>query len=209
MFPLGTTHGFRGIPSVTLLLIAANAYMFYLEMQQGEAFVLRWATIPAEVMAGRHLETVATGIFLHGDWMHIAGNMLFLWAFAPAIEEAMGLPAFLTFYLLGGLVATAAQIAGEPQSSIPLLGASGAIASVMGVFLVTYPQERIRTLVLLFPFVRVVLIPAVIWIGLWIVLQVVSVQIQAEAGVQGGVAYLAHLGGAAFGAVLGRAFERG
>jgi membrane associated rhomboid family serine protease len=211
MFPLGTaSRSISSVPFVTVLIILLNAGAFYLELQRGEPFIVKWALTPADVMAGRHPETLITAMFLHGGWLHIIGNMIFLWAFGPAIEEAMGSVRYLAFYLLGGLAASAAQIAGDPQSTISVLGASGAIAAVMGAFLVTFPGDRIRTLIVLFPFVRVVFIPAIVLIGLWIVLQVVAVNAeatQANAG-GGGVAYLAHIGGAVFGIIAGRLFDR-
>ena len=211
MFPLGdVSRRLTLLPFITVLIILINAGAFYLELSKGDDFVLRWAAIPGQIRAGQHIETIATSMFLHGGWLHIIGNMIFLWAFGPPMEEAMGSFRFLIFYFLGGIAAMAAQIfIGDMGSSVPLLGASGAIAAVMGAFLVTYPTDSIRTLIFIPPFVRIVLIPAVILIGLWIVLQVVSVSTEThEAGV-GGVAYLAHIGGAAFGAVAGRIFQLG
>jgi membrane associated rhomboid family serine protease len=148
-----------------------------------------------------------TAMFMHGSWMHIIGNMIFLWAFGPEIEDAMGPVRYLGFYLLGGLVASAAQIAMASSSTVPNLGASGAIAAVMGVFIVTYPRDKIKTLLFLGWFVTIAMLPAALLIGIWIVTQLFS-QVGSVANVQGGgVAYMAHIGGFCFGAIAGRLFE--
>jgi membrane associated rhomboid family serine protease len=206
MFPLGSvSRSITQVPFITVLIILINAGVFYLEMQQGDAFITRWSAVPDKIVDGRALETVLTSAFMHAGWLHIIGNMVFLWAFAPPMEEAMGSVKFLIFYVLGAIAAAAAHIYGDPNSTIPIVGASGAVAAVMGAFLVTYPRDSIRTLVLT-PAVRVIYIPAIVLIGLWIVLQVVSVTTEPTQANTGGVAYLAHIGGAAFGIVFGRLF---
>jgi membrane associated rhomboid family serine protease len=208
MFPLGSvSRSITSVPFVTVLVILINAGVFYLEMTQGDAFVMRWSAIANDITHGRHLETVATSMFLHGGWMHIIGNMVFLWAFAPPMEGAMGSFRFVIFYLLGGAVAMAAQMYGDPNSTVPSLGASGAVAAVMGAFLVTYPRDQIRTLILA-PTARIVSIPAIVLIGLWIVTQVISITTETTQANAGGIAYLAHIGGAVFGVVTGRLFLR-
>ena len=157
-------------------------------------------------MAGRHLGTIFTSMFMHAGFSHIIGNMVFFWAFGPEIENAMGLRRYLVFYLLGGLAATAAQLAADPTSTVPNLGASGAIAAVMGAFLVTYPHDRIRSLLVVFVFVRVTYIPAVLLIGVWAVTQFINLgAVTQQTG--GGVAYAAHVGGFIFGTVTARLFE--
>src|SRR5579863_4932948 len=149
VIPLGdASRRTRGFAWMTALIIAANAYVFLLELEGGDAFVNRWAVIPVRIEHGRHLITIVTAMFMHAGWLHILGNMVFLWAFGPEVEDAMGRIQYLAFYLLSGLVASLAQIAGMPHSTIPNLGASGAIAGVMGAFLITYPRDQIRTLVL-------------------------------------------------------------
>ncbi len=208
MFPLGSVSRGIGVPVVTVLIILINAGVFYLESTQGDAFIGRWSAVAAEITHGRHLETIVTSMFLHGGWLHIIGNMVFLWAFAPPMEGAMGSFRFIIFYLLGGAVAMAAQMWGDPNSMVPALGASGAVAAVMGAFLVTYPRDRIRTLILA-PSARIILVPAIVLIGLWIVTQVISVTTETAEANAGGVAYLAHIGGAIFGAITGRLFLRG
>lgn len=194
-------------PVVTIGIILVNALVFVLELMGGDAFVNQWAMIPADIVAGRHWVTILTAMFMHGGWMHILGNMVFLWAFGPEIEDAMGPMSYLAFYLSSGLLATLAQIAAMPGSTVPNLGASGAIAGVMGAFLVTYPRDRVRALLLFGWFARITVIPAALLIGLWFVIQLFS-QVGAVAAVDtGGVAYMAHVGGFVFGAVTGRFFE--
>jgi len=196
------------MPVVTAWIILVNAVFFVLELAGGEPFVTRWSLVPANIVAGRDLLTIATSMFMHGSWSHILGNMVFLWAFGPELEDSMDRWRYLVFYLLGGLAATAAQVAADPASTVPNLGASGAIAAVMGGFLVTYPRDRIRSLLIIFVFVRVAYIPAALLIGVWFITQLVSVgQVAATAPAQGGVAYMAHVGGFIFGAVTARLFE--
>ena len=197
----------RRAPIVTSAVILVNAFVFLLELTGGDPFVQQWSVIPANVAAGRQLITLLTAMFMHAGWLHIVGNMVFLWAFGPEIEDAMGRTRYVVFYLLCGLAASAAQIVAMPDSTVPNLGASGAIAGVMGAFLVTYPRDQIRTLILFGWFTRITVIPAAILIGLWFVVQLFS-QLGAMADVQmGGVAYMAHVGGFVFGAVTGRLFE--
>jgi membrane associated rhomboid family serine protease len=193
---------------VTTGIIVANAIVFAMELAGGDAFVTKWSEIPAAIVAGHNWITILTAMFMHAGWMHIIGNMVFLWAFGPEIEDAMGVPKYLAFYLLSGLVASLAQTVMMPTSTIPNLGASGAIAGVMGAFLVTYPRDKIRSLLFLGWFVRVTYIPAVLLIGFWFVIQLFS-QLGSVADAQsgGGVAYAAHVGGFIFGAVTARLFE--
>src|SRR5581483_2672226 len=141
-----------------------------------------------------------------GGWMHIIGNMIFLWAFGPEIEDAMGRGRYLVFYLLGGLVAMLAQVLASPASTIPSLGASGAIAAVMGAFIITYPRDRIKAVLFFFIFWRITFIPASLLIGFWFLTQVIDVGSVAHVQ-RGGVAYLAHIGGFLFGVITARWFE--
>ncbi len=206
VIPLGdATRRPRAASSVTLLLIVINAWVFFLELSGGERFVRTWSVIPYRVTHGHHSITLLTSMFMHASWMHIIGNMVFLWAFGPAMEDAMGHLRYLFFYLAGGIIAMGAQVLGDPNSHIPALGASGAIAAVMGAFIVTYPRDRIRTLLFIFIFIRITFIPAVLLIGFWFLLQVFDFGVVAQAHT-GGVAYLAHIGGFLFGVVLGRLF---
>jgi len=193
-------------PVVTILIILVNVFVFVQELLHGEAWVVQWSVVPAGIVSGHHWLTVFTAMFMHGGWLHIIGNMIFLWAFGPEIEDAMGRGRYLVFYLAGGMIAMLAQIAASPQSTVPNLGASGAIAAVMGAFIVTYPGDRIRSILIILVFIKVTRIPAVLLIGFWFVSQLFNAG--AVAHVQtGGVAYLAHIGGFIFGAVTARLFE--
>jgi membrane associated rhomboid family serine protease len=193
---------------MTLMIIAVNAFVFVLELQGGDAFINRWSFVPANIMTPHGFITIFTSMFMHAGWEHILGNMLFFWVFGPEIEDVMGPLPYLIFYLLGGLAATIAQIAIDPTSTIPNLGASGAIASVMGIFLITYPRDRIRTVVFLGWFVRVTFLPAILMVGLWFLTQLFSeVGALAQVDTGGGVAYMAHIGGFVFGMLAGRLFE--
>jgi membrane associated rhomboid family serine protease len=195
-------------PVVTISIIVINVVVFLLELAGGEPFVLQWAVIPAYIVAGQRWITILTAMFMHGGWMHIIGNMVFLWAFGPEIEDAMGPLRYLAFYLLGGIVASVAQIAAMSSSTVPNLGASGAIAAVMGAFLITYPRDKIRTLLLLGWFITVTVIPASVLIVIWFLIQLfsqVGSVVAAQSG--GGVAYMAHVGGFIFGAIAARLFE--
>jgi membrane associated rhomboid family serine protease len=194
------------VPVVTAAIIVINALMFALELAGGETFVRNWSVVPADIVAGHHWITILTAMFMHGGWSHIIGNMIFLWAFGPEVEDLMGRGRYLMFYLLGGLVAALAQVAAAPDSTVPNLGASGAIAAVMGAFLVTFPQDRIRSLLVILVFVRVTYIPAVLLIGLWGLIQFLSLGASSRAPSAGGVAYAAHVGGFIFGAVAARLF---
>src|SRR5215470_17019261 len=191
---------------MTPLIILVNVFIFLLELTRGEAFVTAWSAVPVQIMSGHHWITILTAMFMHGSWSHIIGNMIFLWAFGPEIEDAMGRGRYIVFYLLGGLVAMLAQVAASPHSTIPNLGASGAIAAVMGAFLMTYPRDQIKAVLFIFVFARITFIPAALLIGVWFVMQLVHAGAVAQVET-GGVAYLAHVGGFIFGAVTARFFE--
>lgn len=193
-------------PLVTLSIIVANFFVWILELNGGDAFVLKWSAVPAHITSGHDWITILTAMFLHGSWSHILGNMVFLWAFGPEIEDSMSRLRYLLFYIVGGSVAMIAQVAMSPTSTVPNLGASGAIAAVMGAFLVTYPRDRIKAVLFIFIFFRITLIPAGLLIGVWFLMQLIN--LGSVAAVQtGGVAYLAHVGGALFGVVTARLFE--
>ncbi|HEX9245385.1 MAG TPA: rhomboid family intramembrane serine protease [bacterium] len=207
MIPLGDVSR-RPIhfPIITLLIIVVNVLVFVLELVGGDTFIRQWSLVPADVVAGRHPITALTAMFMHGGWSHILGNMVFLWAFGPEIEDAMNPGRYLVFYLAGGVAAMLAQVAVSPDSTVPTLGASGAIAAVMGAFLITYPRDRIRTVLFIGFFFTVTFIPAFLLIGLWFLIQLVSVGAVTNMST-GGVAYMAHVGGVIFGAVTARFFE--
>jgi len=196
----------RHFAVTTTLIIVVNVLVFFEELSHGDRFVLVWSAIPIRIIHGHHLITLLTSMFMHASWMHIIGNMVYLWAFGRTIEDTMGSARFLVFYLSGGIVAMLAQIMGDPYSRIPSLGASGAIAAVMGAFIVTFPHDRIRTVIFFIIFVRVTFIPAALLIGFWFLMQVLNVGVVAQVKT-GGVAYLAHIGGFLFGVVTARVFE--
>jgi membrane associated rhomboid family serine protease len=194
-------------PLITAVVIVVNILMFLLELAGGDAFISRWSLIPADIMAGRNWITILTAMFMHAGWMHIIGNMLFFWVFGPEIEDVMGSARYLAFYLLGGLAATLAQVVIDPSSTVPNLGASGAIAGVMGAFLITYPRDRIRTVLLLGWFSQITFVPAIVLVGIWFLTQLldeIGALVQTQSG---GVAYMAHVGGFLFGMLFGRLFE--
>src|SRR6201988_415336 len=138
------------LPVVTAFIIAVNVFVFLLELMRGDAFVMQWSAIPAQIVSGHHWITVFTAMFMHGSWSHIIGNMIFLWAFGPEIEDAWGRGRYLLFYLAGWPVAMVAQILANPHSTVPNLGASGAIAAVMVAFVVTYPRHRIKAVLFIY-----------------------------------------------------------
>jgi membrane associated rhomboid family serine protease len=209
MIPLGNASRTPDrFPLVTVSLIAVNVLAFIWEVGSEEAAIIEWAVVPAELLRGHGWITPLTAMFLHGGVMHIVSNMVFLAVFAPMVEDAMGRGRFLVFYLLGGLAATAAQIAMDPASTVPQLGASGAIAAIMGAFLVTYPGDRIKVLWFFGVFAHVSRVPAFVLIGLWLISQMLNQMgavVEADAG---GIAYAAHVGGAFFGILTARPFER-
>jgi membrane associated rhomboid family serine protease len=176
------------------LLIAANVVVFLIELVSGDQFIIDWSFIPARFAANPigDIVTIFSAMFMHAGWMHLLGNMLYLFIFGDNVEDRMGHFRFLLFYLFCGIAATFAQYFFSIGSDIPNLGASGAIAGVLGAYLLLFPQERVRVLVLN----RIVIMPALIVIGLWIVLQLFSGigSIMAAAD-SGGVAYMAHIGG--------------
>lgn len=208
MIPLGDASRTPArFPVVTVSLIAVNVLAFIWEVGSNDAAIIRWAVVPAGLLRGHGWMTPFTAMFLHAGAMHIIGNMVFLAAFAPMVEDAMGRGRFLVFYLLGGLAATAAQVVIDPASTVPQLGASGAIAAVMGAFLVTYPGDRIKVLWFFGLFVHVSYVPALALIGLWLVTQMLNQMGAVVEADTGGVAYAAHVGGAFFGMLSARLFE--
>ncbi len=206
--PLGdVSQPARRATAVTVMLIAINVFVFFLELQGGNRFVYAWSAVPVRIVYGHSAVTLLTSMFMHAGFLHIIGNMIYLWAFGPAIEQAMGSFRFLLFYLAGGLVAMFAQVAADPFSHIPCLGASGAIAAVMGAFIVTFPRDRIRTVVFFLVFFGITYIPAALLIGFWFLLQLFSAGSVAAVRT-GGVAYLAHIAGFLFGVIVGRFWEK-
>jgi len=202
MFPIGDDDSSRRtVPLVTYALIALNVLFFFVEMSGGDAFVRSWAFVPRRFSANPagDVPTLFTSMFMHAGWLHLGGNMLYLWIFGDNVEDRFGHPKFLIFYLLCGLAATFAQLAFSLGSNVPNLGASGAIAGVLGAYMLLFPQGRVRVL----QGQQVIQMPALIVIGLWFVLQLFSgVGSLANTAETGGVAYMAHIGGFVAGFVL-------
>ena len=204
MFPIGDDNtGRRTVPLVTFGLIALNVLVFLAELSGGDALIEEWAFVPSRFLAnpaGDSL-TLFTSMFMHAGWVHLLGNMLYLWIFGDNVEDRLGHFKFIAFYLVCGLAATAAQLAFSTESNVPNLGASGAIAGVLGAYILMFPQGKVNVLMGR----AVVPMPALAVIGLWIVLQLFSGfgSLTTATTVQsGGVAYMAHIGGFVTGLVL-------
>ncbi len=196
MMPLGDDDSQRqSTPVITYILIALNIIFFLFEMQGGEEFVKKWAYIPSRFLAHPAAEfpTLFTSMFMHAGFAHIAGNMLYLWIFGDNVEDRLGKLYYLIFYLVCGLAATFSQTLFDPSSSIPNVGASGAIAGVLGAYIFMYPQSKINVLTSQ----RIVQMPALFVIGFWFALQFFSgiSTLYSAHGHEGGVAYMAHIGG--------------
>ena len=202
MFPIGDDDSAeRTVPVVTYALIALNVLVFFLELSGGEPFIERWSVVPRRLTQnpGGDFITVFTSMFMHGGWLHLAGNMLYLWIFGDNVEDRFGHAKFTLFYLICGIAATFAQVAVSAGSNIPNLGASGAIAGVLGAYLILFPRGQVRVLMGR----GVVPMPALVVIGMWIVLQFINgVGSITQSAETGGVAYMAHIGGFVAGLAL-------
>lgn len=220
MIPLRDKNPTRRTPLVTLALIAVTGAVFAAELaieaSGGDAalneFILAWGAIPARISdaltgsgdAAAAARGAVASLFLHGGWVHLLGNLLFLWIFGNNIEDRLGHARFLAFYLVGGLAATLTQVWIDPTSAVPLIGASGAIAATLGAYIVLYPRARILTLVFFGFFYQLVEVPALLVLGLWFLLQLVDgVASLGAASAQGGVAFFAHIGGFVVGGIVG------
>lgn len=209
LFPIGDDNSSRRTtPIVTYGLIALNVIFFFIEMSGGEPFIIKWSVVPRELVnnPGEEFITIFTSMFMHAGWAHLLGNMLYLWIFGDNVEDRIGHVKFLIFYLICGLAATFAQVAVNSASSVPNLGASGAISGVLGAYLVMFPNGRVNVLMGR----GLVQLPALVVLGLWIVLQLFlgfgSLSSPTEGG---GVAYMAHIGGFVAGLVMAFLFGRG
>ncbi len=212
--PLRDENPTRRFPAVTILIIVANILIFLIQAfsPRGlEYYILRMGVIPYEIthfQALPHLPrifpplTLLSSMFLHGSLFHLFGNMLFLWIFGNNVEDFLGSLRFIPFYLFSGLAASLTQIAFHPNSQVPMIGASGAVAGVLGAYFILYPGARVLTLVFLFVFVRIIPIPAFYVLGFWFLAQVLNI------GLGGGVAWFAHIGGFLAGVVLVRSAAR-
>jgi membrane associated rhomboid family serine protease len=221
MLPLKDDNPTRITRFITLVLIGFNVLVFLYQVSLGpeslKVFIYQYGTVPS-VIAG-HLKlpsaiaaippalSIFTSMFLHGSWMHLIGNMWFLWIFGNNIEEAMGGLRYLLFYLLCGIIASGSQVLSNPDSVLPSIGASGAIAGVLGAYIMLYPRARIWTLIFLGFFMRLLYIPAGFILGYWFLIQVLG---GSMAGMQdaGGVAFWAHIGGFIAGIALVGAFKK-
>jgi rhomboid family protein len=214
MFPVGDDQVRGGPPPVvTVGLIALNLLAFFVELAQPsqaalQSFIQAWGVVPREYSLVRDLpptipvpfwSTLLTSMFLHGGWMHLGGNMLYLWIFGDNLEKVMGAVRFAIFYLVCGLAASFAHIVFGPGSNIPAVGASGAISGVLGGYLVLFPRNRVRVLTR----GGIAHVPALVVLGLWIVIQLISgIGSMAQTSETAGVAYMAHIGGFVAGLVL-------
>lgn len=209
MIPVGDDNrSRRTVPVVTYGLIVVNAIFFLIELNSGDAFIERWAFVPSRFLADPvgDLPTLFTSMFMHAGWVHLIGNMLYLWIFGDNVEDRFGQGNYLIFYLLCGIGATFTQLMFSENSSIPNLGASGAIAGVLGAYILMFPQARVSVLMgrMLVP------MSAFVVIGLWFVLQLFNGLASITAATQsGGVAYMAHVGGFVSGLVLAYVFRGG
>jgi membrane associated rhomboid family serine protease len=202
MFPIGDDNSSRRIvPLVTYALIALNVLFFFVELSGGNAFIEKWAFVPSRFLANPlgDLLTLFSSMFMHAGWVHLGGNMLYLWIFGDNVEDRFGHIKFIIFYLLCGLAATFAQLAFSVGSNVPNLGASGAIAGVLGAYILLFPKGKVNVLMGR----GVIPMPALVVIGLWIVLQFFSgIGSIANAADTGGGAYMAHISGFLAGVVL-------
>lgn len=215
LFPFRDDNPTRVTPKVTIALIALNVlvflYQFSLPEGAHQRFIYSFGMIPASLLGGAHLPpeldlippwaTVFTSMFMHGGIMHIVGNMLFLWVFGNNVEDAMGHARFTVFYLACGIAAALSQGLSDTSSEIPMIGASGAVSGVLGAYLVLHPRANVHSLLFLGIFATVVTLPAMAVLGLWFVFQLVSAAVIRAEG-EGGVAFLAHVGGFIAGAIL-------
>jgi rhomboid family protein len=233
MFPYHDENETQRTPYVTFVLIALNVLVWLLVQGAGAALplarsVCELGLIPGELTAsvppgtrfslgdglacltdpGRQVQNVLTSMFLHGSWMHLLGNMWFLWLFGNNIEDSMTRSRFVAFYLLAGLAAALAQVIADPSSAVPMVGASGAISGVMGAYLVLFPRVQVFTLVPLGFYITSIALPAWVMLIYWAVLQVFGGITSIVGGQEGGVAFWAHLGGFLAGVVLVKLFEK-
>ena len=220
MIPLRDRNPTRRTPVITIGLTAACFVVFALELTVTaaggdvalERFFEQWGAVPAQITRAlengdyfsRAILGMFTSMFLHGGWLHILGNMLFLWIFGNNVEDRMGRIPFLVFYLVGGITAALTQVVIDPSSRVPLVGASGAIAAALGAYIVLFPGARILSLVFLGFFYQLLEVPALVILGFWFVLQLISgAAALGPETAQGGVAFFAHIGGFILGVVVG------
>jgi len=216
MIPLKDDNPKSTFPFVTIVIITANILVYIYQLTLGsktvESFILSAGAIPYEITHFvdtapaaliRPPLTLFSAMFIHGGLLHVAGNMLYLWIFGDNIEDRLGHVRFAVFYVLTGLIASIAHVITVPDSTIPMIGASGAVAGILGAYFLLYPRAHVLTLIFFFFFVDIVRIPALIFLGLWFVFQILS------SGAGGGIAWYAHIGGFVGGVLLVKLFEKG
>ncbi len=209
MLPLYDENPRRTFPFFTICLIVLNVIAFYLQVQAPQGMAAgfdQYAMVPVDFLNNpvHQVPTLFTSMFMHGGLAHLAGNMLYLWIFGDNIEDRLGRSGFILFYLLCGTLAGVSHMMAEPTSSIPAVGASGAISGILGAYLILFPGVRVRTLIFFGFYISIVRIPAVFLLGIWILLQVAN---SMSVGVEGGVAWMAHIGGFTAGALLIKPFQ--
>ena len=217
MIPLRDLNPTRRVPIMTIVLIAINALVFFYELSLSsrgqQRLFLQYGAVPARLTDGsitaNDALTLVTSMFLHGDWLHILGNMLYLWIFGNNIEDRLGIVRFTLFYFLSGLAAGAGQILVSPSSTVPMIGASGAIAGVLGAYIVLFPRARVQTLIFFGFWIQVVNLSAVALLGWWFFLQILNGVLSLGAYAGGGVAFFAQIAGFIVGAILIRFFTLG
>jgi membrane associated rhomboid family serine protease len=214
MIPIKDENPVHSVPIITYLLIAINIVVFIFQTMLGsyqEQFVYQFALIPNEFTSFSSLGSIVdifTSMFMHAGLAHIGGNMLYLWIFGDNVEDRMGSGKYLFFYILGGVIASAAHIITNPASRIPTVGASGAIAAVLGAYLVLFPSQKVLTLIPLGFWLRMTMVPAFVVLGLWFLLQFFSGVLSLGGPDVGGVAFWAHIGGFISGVVFGYLFKK-
>jgi membrane associated rhomboid family serine protease len=218
MFPIRDENPRRSFPFVTLLLALANTAAYVWQVRLGDAngaLVARFGAVPWEILHGSGWSalpdraagfpaplTLLTSMFLHGSFLHLAGNMLYLWIFGDNVESLLGHFRYFLFYILSGLAAAGCYIAFDPNSTVPMIGASGAISGVLGAYMIRFPKAKVHVLVFLVWFIRVVRVPALVVLGLWFAFQIANGVAALGTGQSGGVAWFAHIGGFVAGILL-------
>jgi membrane associated rhomboid family serine protease len=214
MIPLRDKNPSRTIPFVNYVLIILNIIVFLFEISLGKAmeqFIYTFGVVPSYLMNDIHTLSIGVGtvmpfftsMFLHGGWMHLLGNMLFLYVFGDNVEDRLGHWKYFIFYLIAGIAAAASQVFVSPNSEIPMVGASGAIAGVLGSYIILFPRARVLTLIPIFIFLQVIELPAFLFLGIWFLIQIISGTFALGIGADaGGVAWWAHIGGFVSGIIM-------
>ena len=215
-FPLKDENPTKTFPYMTILLIACSTFVFIIELAMGQYrgyIVAKFGMVPFEITHGVDLNpqvalgpyiTLLTSLFLHGSFFHLIGNMWFLWIFGNNIEDEVGHYKFIAFYILGGVAASFLQIAVSTSSTVPVIGASGAVSAVLGAYILRFPRARVKTLMFLFIFITVINVPAVAFIGIWFFMQLLSSVTRSGSN----VAWFAHIGGFIFGLLAIKLFQK-